>query len=482
VYDIAAPGPGTGVFTRAGSQIASAAQGTIATVRVTISGYAGVWVPQVGDLTGITYTGGRAKALADTTYYNAVTRTALATSGLADGDGYQFETLLSSAPPQSELLAGTIANVSLPSAPGAMLPLSLGARAAQFIGSQTDPVRKLFALRDGLVASGVFSDGLANQPASRPGHSTERIDQLLGDDEMICDDEQFAVALALLANKVGIPARVVVGFYPQAGMWTSGQPYVVTGSDIHAWVEVPFTSYGWVPIDVIPDADDQAQTQPKTDQVPKPPVIEEPEPPKEPAKEAASKIEEQKKDQIGGNTYNWGQAVAVLVAVVVPLVLVVGPLLAILMYKARRYGRRRTDGRPADRVSGGWREVIDTAMDLGAAVPAGATRREGAGLIDQAFGTAFMATLAYQADARVFGAGEPTADEIDAFWRDVDAALGDMRQAVPLRNRIRAKLSLRSILHRPVLRPLRMRSAVPQRAGMPAYGGASMQGKQRGKQ
>lgn len=96
-------------------------------------------------------------------------------------------------------------------------------------------------------------------------------------------------------------------------------------------------------------------------------------------------------------------------------------------------------------MSGGWREVLDAATDLGTPVPAGSTRREGAGLLAQAYGATATIPLAHRADATVFGTGEPTEQEIEAFWADVDSVVGGLRSSVNRRARVRAALSLRSV-------------------------------------
>jgi hypothetical protein len=63
--------------------------------------------------------------------------------------------------------------------------------------------------------------------------------------------QHFAGAMALMLRFVGIPARVAVGFagpaYDRAaGSWT------FTDHDAHAWVEVWFKGYGWLPFDPTP--------------------------------------------------------------------------------------------------------------------------------------------------------------------------------------------------------------------------------------
>jgi transglutaminase-like putative cysteine protease len=65
--------------------------------------------------------------------------------------------------------------------------------------------------------------------------------------------QHFAGAMALMLRYAGIPARVAVGFAgptydPIGGMWR------FTDHDAHAWVEVWFKGYGWLPFDPTPAA------------------------------------------------------------------------------------------------------------------------------------------------------------------------------------------------------------------------------------
>lgn len=62
--------------------------------------------------------------------------------------------------------------------------------------------------------------------------------------------QQFATAFALLARSLGYPARVSVGFLP--GSAGEGGTYEVRGTDAHAWPEVYFERYGWVPFEPTP--------------------------------------------------------------------------------------------------------------------------------------------------------------------------------------------------------------------------------------
>lgn len=61
----------------------------------------------------------------------------------------------------------------------------------------------------------------------------------------------FAGAMALMLRYLGIPARVAVGF--SGGSYDAKRHvYVVTDRDAHAWVEVWFKGYGWLPFDPTP--------------------------------------------------------------------------------------------------------------------------------------------------------------------------------------------------------------------------------------
>jgi hypothetical protein len=63
--------------------------------------------------------------------------------------------------------------------------------------------------------------------------------------------EQFATAHVVLLRVLGIPARLVAGYGSGEHNPLSGY-YAVRASDAHAWTEVYFPGYGWVPFDPTP--------------------------------------------------------------------------------------------------------------------------------------------------------------------------------------------------------------------------------------
>ena len=65
--------------------------------------------------------------------------------------------------------------------------------------------------------------------------------------------QYFAGAMALMLRYLGVPARVAVGFAggtfdPKQRVWN------ITDREAHAWVEVWFKGYGWLPFDPTPTA------------------------------------------------------------------------------------------------------------------------------------------------------------------------------------------------------------------------------------
>jgi protein-glutamine gamma-glutamyltransferase len=63
--------------------------------------------------------------------------------------------------------------------------------------------------------------------------------------------EYFASAMTVLLRAAGVPARYAAGFLP--GEYNDlAQDYIVRESDAHAWVEVYFPDYGWIPFDPTP--------------------------------------------------------------------------------------------------------------------------------------------------------------------------------------------------------------------------------------
>ena len=101
---------------------------------------------------------------------------------------------------------------------------------------------KVLALRDYLRNTYPYN---YYPPAQRPG--TDAVDQFLFEDKQgVC--EQYVSAMVIMLRELGIPARLTAGFGSGTYNAVTGY-YEVHANDAHAWAEVYFPRYGWVPFD-----------------------------------------------------------------------------------------------------------------------------------------------------------------------------------------------------------------------------------------
>lgn len=77
----------------------------------------------------------------------------------------------------------------------------------------------------------------------------EAVEKFLGDErEGFC--VQFATSMVLIAREMGVPARLVYG--SRSGEEVEEGEYVVTGANMHTWVEIYFPGVAWYPFDPTP--------------------------------------------------------------------------------------------------------------------------------------------------------------------------------------------------------------------------------------
>ncbi|MFS0866962.1 transglutaminase domain-containing protein [Microbacterium sp. 179-B 1A2 NHS] len=465
-------------FTRVPSQIDTGTDGT-ARVTVTIEDLRGIWVPTTGRLSSLAFSGARAADLADGFFHNAATGSAvqLAEPGFASGDAYTLSAVVDPAAPDAASLTPARSGPALPEA---VVPDSL----RQWVEAQEAPDggAGLALLIDRLRARGFLSHALTIDegapPAwlsdlggddfqpSRAGHSTDRIDELFGDlldrqrefggtDDAalvagVGDEEQFAVAGMLVADQLGFDARVVVGTrLASAEELPACEDGVCRNAELAAWIEVQGARGTWVPLDVTPQH--EAFPSPDLEQ------RQDPQNPTEVRNENAEQVLPADADpsdgtKRGDDVTDEGADLGALWAALriagislLGLAIVLGPLLLIIAAKAfRRRSRRRNDD-PIERFTGGWQEYVDAAVDHGYPVPRSHTRQELASLYageDAGNG----ARLATWADRSVFDVSPPTAGEDAEFWRIVDAERTRFASEKGFWARIRARVSLRSLV------------------------------------
>lgn len=446
VYNVSDSGAGSSsAFTPARTNMSADADGAPATVHIEIGDLQSVWMPDAGAVRSVTFDGDRADDLRRSAHYNESTGTGVVTAGLEKGDQYTLESVIPEVPSDKALADQKFAPVTLPKQQG--VPEGVADLASKTVAEAATPIEQVRALQQMLSEGGFFSHGLAGQPLSRAGHGAERVSTLLGAEQMIGDDEQYATAMALLAREVGIPARVVMGFYPAEDQKGQGA-FAATGDTLHAWVEVAFDEAGWVPFDPTPP-DDQVPsdqtTKPKAD--PKPQVLQPPPPPQEQVDLPPTAADDRgSEDEDAFDAALLWTIVSIGVGVIGLLAVLAAPFVVIGALKATRRRKRREAERASDRISGGWDELVDRASDYGAPVRPGATRQEDAGVLTAAFAEPQVATLAARADLEVFGPTDPSPEDIETFWAQVDAIVGGMDRGRTLWQRLRARLSIRTLL------------------------------------
>jgi hypothetical protein len=319
------------------------------------------------------------------------------------------------------------------------VPDALTAKLEEYVGKTQGAGARLAAMLAGLAAEGYISHGIGeDEPPSRSGHAADRIAELVTAPRMIGDAEQYAVAAALMAEDIGFPSRVVFGFVPKAGSDS------ITGSDVSAWIEVDTAQYGWVTIDPtpqerpIPDELPEDNTQVSRPQtIVPPPLTESDQFNRQPTPDTQQDLPPDLNPVL---QFVLG-VLRVAAWVLVVIAIVLAPFIVIIAAKLRRRRLRRKAPNVIDKISGGWHEFRDSVVDHGLSPAASATRSEVASIA----GGVQSQVLAAIADRAVFSPGEPDAAEADSVWRAVDELEAALDEGLTRWQRIRVRVSLRSL-------------------------------------
>lgn len=113
------------------------------------------------------------------------------------------------------------------------------------------PFERLVAIQDRLRS---FDYDLGSLPAEGTDYVA---DFLLNTRSGFC--QQFSTAFAVVARQLGFPSRVSVGFLPGERNELT-RTFTVRGTDAHAWPEVFFEGYGWIPFEPTPRSESFAPT------------------------------------------------------------------------------------------------------------------------------------------------------------------------------------------------------------------------------
>ncbi len=446
VGNSATPAADSGEFKRVGQEIQTQSDNPSQKVTVELNEYSGPWVPTVGETRAVTFSGDRAIALTDAFYYNRALDTALDTEGLKQSDTYTIEAVVVDQPKTAKVKAARQGRLDLP--PTEPMPDIVRDLAQRWTATATTSGQAALQL-EAHLQQGYYSHGVDDDEApSAAGHSYERIQTLLSDtNKMVGDEEQYSVAMALMARHLSIPSRVVYGYKPTS----YSDSVTIKGKDVSAWVELYLDGLGWVTFDPTPDKDRTPKIENDPDEVKPRPQVENPPPPPErpdrlPPDEADPRRPEGKDDSWWN--VNWRLVAGIAAGVGIPLILVVLPVALIIGTKLRRRRARMNAEIIANRVAGGWSELTDKARDLGSTPSPYATRTEQAESITDVFPKvsdgADPQVLARLADTTVFGPEEVTTAQATTYWSGVDRATKGMMASVPWWRRALAWLSLRS--------------------------------------
>ncbi len=311
-----------------------------------------------------------------------------------------------------------------------------------------EPGLRLSKLIAGFHAEGYVGHGLESDKLySRSGHSLDRLTELATEKPMLGDGEQYAVAAALMARRIGFPARVVVGYMqqPETPADDAGGVTRFRGDDRQAWIEVQDNEGAWVAVD--PNPPPRAVPPKEPDQ---PTVVSRPQSALPPPAESTPVDDfdadpDPAPDNDDGEGNEW---LAVLFSVlevagfvILGLALLVSPFLAIIVAKLRRRRVRRRAPTPVERIEGGWEEFADIASDYGYPISATATRAEQAATV----GGLGPLVLASVVDRAVFAPNGPGDDDDHRVWNTVDELAQRLSESRSTRDRIRAAISLSSL-------------------------------------
>jgi hypothetical protein len=447
--------------------------GSIDEFEVEVGEYEGVWLPTVGSLASIDFSGSNASALIEGFYYNAGNQAGVQLRLLGPGDSYVLEVVQ---PDEVDLAtlrertsrAGLIDEGLIPESLIEWVRLQRVGTDGAALLELVERLRARGYLSHSLMEpEGADADWMADLggdyafESSLAGHSIDRIDALFAslvqkqrearstdDIDLVAavgDDEQFAVAVALVAQYLGFDSRVVLGFdLGGSDSVASCDSGTCAGGDLIAWVEVQGRDDAWATIDVTPQHENPVSPLDNNLRDPEnltevvPDIAQEQLPPE--AAPSGGDQEDVPSEQVGPDL-SWLRDVLKVVGVsLLSLLVILMPFLTVLVAKARRRRQRMKDPEPENRIVGGWDEYVDAALDHGRPLPSSETRTE----IAQLYGTPRAMILATLADEAVFHAEPPEADTSARFWAIVEAEKRALAAGMTRWQRLRAAVSLRS--------------------------------------
>jgi transglutaminase-like putative cysteine protease len=267
--------------------------------------------------------------------------------------------------------------------------------------------------------------------------------------------QHFAGAMTLMLRYLGIPSRVAVGF--ASGRYKHGE-WLVSDRDAHMWVEVWFHGWGWVPFDPTPGrgglSGSYSASSPSFDIASATAVLAGKEGLKQFGDKLANTLGFGTKARTSPDVPELGTAQAGAAAGktrhrdwgILRLLLfgVAGAVVLLALAKVLVRGSRFLTRDPR-RLAGACRkELRDFLLDQGLDVPASATLRELAALVESEFRVEAGA-FGLHATAARFAPRVGAREAARAMRRDLRAVRRGIRRTLSRSERFRGLLSLRSL-------------------------------------
>ena len=428
-YSVGAPDAD---FTRQSGFARTDAAGAAQT-QISIEQLTGPWLPLPGTFTGLA----DANTVLESLYYSPQAATAIDLTGLTAGLTYSVSGI-----PVQRADVQSLASAEPGTATTAVLDVPSGVESFVSAHASTgdSPGTRLVDVLSALTTNGYLSHGGDGESPSRSGHSAERITALLTDRVMVGDAEQYAVAGALLAQQVGFPARVVVGFVmPDSGT-------LIRGSDMGAWLQIA-TTEGWTTVDPTPAYRPIPEAPPDDPQKVSPPQpAVEPPPADTTALRDNTAPRSDERDPVAPpdpwrdillSIATWVGWIAVAAAALLL------PPVSIVIVKAMRRRRRRDVASARSSVLGARNQLADVLVDARGAVTPASTNRDLAVLAERR-----ESPLVALADRAEYSSEAVTRRDAEVAWAEVDSIERQLSAPLTRRETWARRLSLRSFRRR----------------------------------
>ncbi|QAV69856.1 transglutaminase domain-containing protein [Salinibacterium sp. UTAS2018] len=324
-----------------------------------------------------------------------------------------------------ELQSGFEKYLALPES----LPAVVSETAQQVAGSEATRFDQALALQSFFRNGDFVYSEEAPVAENYDGSGAEVLGEFLAAQSGYC--VHFASAMAAMARSLDIPARVVVGFTPgqrQVDSETDEVSFSVTTDNLHSWPELYFPTVGWIRFEPTVSVGSTPRFAQSVNDDPSTPDIDEskPEPTATPTSSATPGARpDVPRDEIADVPVSGQSQLSPWwwLLLVIPLLLAVPALVRV----SRRALRLRAVARGD--VAQAWREICDSAADLGIVVTTTATPRQQHDQIATQLGMATVAARAGAVSGSSTSSAPSTAPSVESP-RPASSALAEVLAAV----------------------------------------------------